>query len=1475
MRSTHVQTTPRTRRRIDAIIKQMNRWPIERTWQVVTPKGERSLVPTRELRNWPACVMLSAAGLGKTFEQSHLAELDRADGLEVVDDRLAVLGQTPDGLKASLDSLAAVATSNTVLYLDALDEVMVPVRTAGLIIQRWVIDRLRSVRPRLRLSCRSAVWPTAVQNAIEEVYGVEECAFAVLQPLSEGDVRTIASSHGVDPDGFLRAVDNAGVRVLSEQPLTLMMLLRIHEDHGALPDRRGELFRQGMERLASERRERARDGTGVVVPTLDLLEGAERLACLCLLSGRDVVDMSELPSPSALAARDVESLPECGRPLDGALLEAIGRSGLCDGDGPDRFRFGHRQFAEYLAGRRLARLLPHQSRALLRAGTSSGVAGPLRETAAFAAMESADIADWLSDQDPEVVGLSDVADVSLRRHATLNLLGKFRRHELTDSQTWRDGITLAGFQYPGAECDLRPVLAERQPGCDDVIACAVKLIESWNLSCMSDDLASLMLDPSAPLQNRKAAGYALANLGKPDACQRLLPLIDAGSDDPDFELKGLALRCNWPDRLTVPDLLTALVARPRTSFHGAYDWFLHELDHQGFDARGYRLQGLQWARLFARHNHEHGWTTNLVRRIAIGALDEIDSPGIADAIAEMILDAAQAHAGSPLKAPTRYSLNPETKSEPPPILSTKPVGVRRRLIDALATRVTAQGEFWWVVRETQGILVLEDFPWLLERAVDASMPLHRREHYAELASMLPWIDSAPAVEVWLQARDVEPIASRLRCPLMITLDSEEADKARKGHAEMKRWNRPPRRKRLRPSPAERVEQVLALSETKDPRFFLNVCQELTLDETSTHYGFSRFLMATPGWGSASKPTRARIVEAAHRFLATPASDLELARTEPLNRILPGHMTAIWLAMANDPEWIDSLSTEWWRDWAWYILRELRPNTMNEPEEPKIELLRRLHEQVPGEVRESILRLSKSQGAENRNLLTSLFGAFEDIIDSALDDALCTELESCGIPDDRVTDVAQFVLSRSGDKALPACLTLLDSAQDASRENIGVRAAVALLHERTREAWSSVFDLLHRRPDIAKRVLADFAHGQSFRSRNSDRDQPAGLAALSSGQVGQMFALLLEAFPPESDPHHDGAHIVGPSDSARHIRDQLISWLGDQKDLDAVEALRSLERKYGAKYPWLRRPRARAERSHRLSVWEPVAAAAVAEILAGRHKRLLSSDRDTLDGIVAAISEYSRRLRHDSPSELDDLWNQPRGGVATPKDEERVSDKVCVAIRSYFRDFAVAANREVQVFRRKLASTLGGAPGSEVDVLCEVPAVGSASGEAIRVPVEIKLAHNPQARTGLPDQLVGRYMQEIGTGLGVYAVVWMGKGSAARQFRPLWESPEEAIAELERQADALMAASPEPMDIRCIVVDASLPMAAKRAQSVRKNRSSASSLGASRRTLGKVKSMCSTNDGKGRALSRSGIKPLPTRDPKNNGPAPKTKKKKKK
>jgi len=194
----------------------------------------------------------------------------------------------------------------------------------------------------------------------------------------------------------------------------------------------------------------------------------------------------------------------------------------------------------------------------------------------------------------------------------------------------------------------------------------------------------------------------------------------------------------------------------------------------------------------------------------------------------------------------------------------------------------------------------------------------------------------------------------------------------------------------------------------------------------------------------------------------------------------------------------------------------------------------------------------------------------------------------------------------------------------------------------------------------------------------------------------------------------------------------------------------------------------------------------------------------LSGIEAALEAYAHTLRQDGPESVEDLWNTPKGDVPSPKAEEHVSSKLCGAIRSYFDEYAIAADREVEIHRRTLPRASGGKPGSELDVLVQVPARGTASGTRIRVPLELKLSCNDQAKTGMKDQLVDRYIPQLGATHGLYVVAWMSISDADSlrpSHKPKWPSLDAARAELEEQAEKMSES--EGVVVRSIVLDGAL------------------------------------------------------------------------
>ena len=630
-----------------AMTAESTTWNIERVWTATTEDTTEQL-RTLELSRFRGLIMLGTAGSGKTTEAARLANQERASGASVQECRLAEFADTSTELAEHLRSLSEGADEKTVFYLDALDEAMIPARRRWLAIKRWVTDHLGDTAASIRITCRSAVWPSELTRVIADFAGNQASATALLHPLSDDDILSVAASHHIDPVAFLDRIRISGARSLAGQPLLLRMLLQLHQSRHGLPASQKDLFQKGLELLLSDPEDRHEIGTQNPVSPTRLLQAAERLACYMILGGRETVRLRGEPLPKDVSDKIARE------EADGIRL-----SGLSDSPSPADFRFGHRQFAEYLAGRRLARLPTHQAKAFLAGpdGWNSGVAGPLRETAAFAAMFNADIADWIATRDPELIGLSDVADSSLRRAATRALLDRFRRGEMTTAQLRSGVLEFQGLRYDEADADLRRVLRARGDGCDDLLECAIDLARTWKLFSLSDDLADLVLDSAAPMPIRAAAGYALRECGHQSARQRLKPLIAGLPEDQEDELKGVALRCNWPDHLSTPDLLHALTARRRPSLYGAYEGFLLELERDEFVAAGHLPAGLRWAKAQASDLRDSDVMHRIAMRIAQAALHQLDDPAVSSELIPLLRDWAR-HYMTPSPGCRKLHLNP-------------------------------------------------------------------------------------------------------------------------------------------------------------------------------------------------------------------------------------------------------------------------------------------------------------------------------------------------------------------------------------------------------------------------------------------------------------------------------------------------------------------------------------------------------------------------------------------------------------------------------------------------------------------------------------------------------------------------------------------------------------------------------------------------------------------------------------------------
>ena len=177
-----------------------------------------------------------------------------------------------------------------VLHLDSFDEAALRVEPlAGILAEE--LQALPADRLSIRVACRTAVWlATILGTALVDLWGDAAAGVFELAPLRRHDVLTALATHGVDPDIFIRDLFSAHAVPFAIKPLTLGILIKVHQRHGSLPSSAAELHRQGCLALA-EQQNVSRGGTG----RLGRLNGpqrfrlASRIAAGTLIGGRAAV----------------------------------------------------------------------------------------------------------------------------------------------------------------------------------------------------------------------------------------------------------------------------------------------------------------------------------------------------------------------------------------------------------------------------------------------------------------------------------------------------------------------------------------------------------------------------------------------------------------------------------------------------------------------------------------------------------------------------------------------------------------------------------------------------------------------------------------------------------------------------------------------------------------------------------------------------------------------------------------------------------------------------------------------------------------------------------------------------------------------------------------------------------------------------------------------------------------------------------
>src|SRR5574337_365197 len=443
-----------------------------------------SVLPFSSMAKFPCLVLLGEPGLGKT---DTLNTEKQAIDSTVADESgqtcwfdLRPYGSEDRLVRDLFDSptFACWVKGNHQLhvFLDSLDEGLLRISTLAALLsaklKQYPVERLS-----LRIACRTADWPSSLEEELKRLWGEGGMGVYELAPLRRADVVEAVKANELDPDALLREIDRMEAVPLAIKPVTLGFLLSTYRKTGRFPRTQSALYLDGC-RLLCEETNKSRRDSGLMrkCGAEELVAVAARIAAVTVFANKYAVwagvDSGDVP-PEDVCIRELcggsEDVNGRHCNVDEAVIRETLSTGLFSSRGSGRLGWAHQSYAEFLAvcylvQRQLS--IPQMMSLIVHSGDTHGKLVPqLQETAAWLAGMVPDIFREIMKVDPQVLLRGDVATADVQDRAGLveSLLRLYDKEQLLDRDLDARG-RYHKLAHPGLAGQLRPYIRDRTKG---------------------------------------------------------------------------------------------------------------------------------------------------------------------------------------------------------------------------------------------------------------------------------------------------------------------------------------------------------------------------------------------------------------------------------------------------------------------------------------------------------------------------------------------------------------------------------------------------------------------------------------------------------------------------------------------------------------------------------------------------------------------------------------------------------------------------------------------------------------------------------------------------------------------------------------------------------------------------------------------------------------------------------------------------
>ena len=542
-----------------------------------------------EFRPTPAYVLLGDPGMGKTNEFRKECQALGSSAIYLTARNFITPGLIDDS-----------ELQHKTLYIDGLDEMRVGTEDRRVPLDA-IRGRLRQLgRPRFRISCREADWlgPNDRQN-LADVSLDSRITVLKLDELSDRDITALLREqhNQSEPREFINKAREHSVGGLLVNPLMLRFLVDAVRQGGDWPDSRLKTLEMACRQIATEHNQEHRIAKRPP-PLETVVDAAGYLCALQLLSGIEGYSL-----PSSVSVPSFVSLAELGEPpahLSRDDLEHALTTKLCMAVGGG-FVPLHRQVAEFLAGRYLAKLIGDGMPArrvvsLMTGKTDDRVVTSLRGLSAWLAAHSREARPLLINADPVGVGLyGDIEGFTAddKRRLLESLSTFFTEASLLDSG---HGDDMARAFRSLANADMVPAMRDLldrkiESAADEELAALILGVLSHaedrnSVADLGPDLKTILTGDtrSSRIRRRALDAYLQVLRASDDRTRVLRLLLDAIQDDsvpdPDDEVRGALLEILYPDTITPSEVWRYALSRTRHDLIGGFwrFWNLTLLD---------------------------------------------------------------------------------------------------------------------------------------------------------------------------------------------------------------------------------------------------------------------------------------------------------------------------------------------------------------------------------------------------------------------------------------------------------------------------------------------------------------------------------------------------------------------------------------------------------------------------------------------------------------------------------------------------------------------------------------------------------------------------------------------------------------------------------------------------------------------------------------------------------------------------------